>query len=248
MLAGFFSSIVRYAILTVTILAVLSQFGVQTTSLIAVLGAASLAIGLALQGTLSNLAAGVMLLIFRPFKVGEYVEVGGQAGTVNELTLFHTEMSTPDNVHIVMPNGSIWGQPIKNYSYHGTRRVDIVFNISYGDDINLAMKVIQDAIDAEPRCLKEPEPFIGVMGLGDYSVDIVMRAWTVNSDYWPVKFHLTKDIKERFDKSGVTIPFPTRTVLADSAGDANHAVNPKTQTAGGAGAPGDQDSEERSGE
>lgn len=219
MLQSFFGSIVRYLIIIATILAVLSEFGIQTTSLIAVLGAAGLAVGLALQGTLSNVAAGVMLLIFRPFRTGQYVEIGGIAGTVKELTLFFTELNTPDNVQIIVPNSGIWGQPLKNYSSYPTRRVDITFGISYGDDINKAMDIIRSVYEADPRSMKEPEPFLGVIGLNDSSVDIVMRLWVANADYWPAKFDITKKVKERFDAEGITIPFPSRTVyqVADAA-------------------------------
>ncbi|WP_420560834.1 mechanosensitive ion channel family protein [Tepidicaulis sp.] len=212
MLKNFFGAIVRYLVIIVTVLAVLGQFGIETTSLIAVLGAAGLAVGLALQGTLSNVAAGVMLLIFRPFRTGQYVEVGGIAGTVKELTLFTTELNTPDNVQIIVPNSSVWGQAIRNYNAYSTRRVDITFGISYGDDINKAMDIIKAEIAKDARILKDPEPFIAVLGLGESSVDIVTRSWTATGDYWPVKFDLTKAVKEEFDRGGITIPFPSRTV------------------------------------
>lgn len=212
MLKSFFGNIVRYLVLIFTVLAVLAKFGVQTASLIAVLGAAGLAVGLALQGTLSNVAAGVMLLIFRPFRTGHYVEVGGVAGTVKELTLFTTELATPDNVQIIVPNSDVWGQPITNYTYHPQRRLDMTFGISYDDDIGKAMEIIRRELEADKRCLSEPEPFIGVINLGDSSVDIVTRVWVMNANYWPAKFDLTRRIKERFDEGGITIPFPVRTV------------------------------------
>lgn len=212
MLQGFFGSIARYVVLITTILAVLGQFGIQTTSLIAVLGAAGLAVGLALQGTLSNVAAGVMLLIFRPFRAGHFVEVGGIAGTVKELSLFTTELATADNVQIIVPNSQVWGQAVRNYSFHATRRVDIIFRISYGDDIGKAMAAIRAVIDADPRCRKDPAPLIAVTALNASSVDIVLRVWTRTEDYWPVKFDTTRAVKERFDAEGITIPFPTQTV------------------------------------
>src|SRR5690554_1614521 len=190
MLKGFFGSIVRYLVLTFTLLAVLAKFGVQTASLIAVLGAAGLAVGLALQGTLANVAAGVMLLIIRPFRAGHYVEVGGIAGTVKSLSLFTTELSTPDNIQIIVPNSDIWGQAIKNYTFHPTRRLDITFGISYGDSIGKAMGIIKAEIAADARCLAEPEPFTGVLNLGESSVDVVMRVWVANSEYWNVRFDL----------------------------------------------------------
>ncbi|MEQ8266287.1 MAG: mechanosensitive ion channel [Parvibaculum sp.] len=217
MLQNFFGTIVWYLIIIFTVLAVLAKFGVQTASLIAVLGAAGLAVGLALQGTLANVAAGVMLLIIRPFRAGHYVEVGGIAGTVKELSLFTTELSTPDNVQIIVPNSDIWGQAIKNYTYHPTRRLDVNFGISYGDNIGKAMGIIKAEIAADARCLAEPEPFTGVLNLGDSSVDIVMRVWVTNSDYWDVRFDLMRKIKERFDEEGITIPFPARTVYTVSA-------------------------------
>lgn len=212
MLQGFFGNIARYVVLITTILAVLGQFGIQTTSLIAVLGAAGLAVGLALQGTLSNVAAGVMLLIFRPFRAGHFVEVGGIAGTVKELSLFTTELATADNVQIIVPNSQVWGQAVRNYSFHATRRVDIIFGISYGDDIGKAMAAIRAVIDADPRCRKDPAPLIAVTALSASSVDIVLRVWTRTEDYWPVKFDTTRAVKERLDAEGITIPFPTQTV------------------------------------
>jgi small conductance mechanosensitive channel len=217
MLLKFFGTIARYLVLTFTILAVLAEFGVQTASLIAVLGAAGLAVGLALQGTLSNVAAGVMLLIFRPFREGHYVEAGGVAGTVKQLSLFTTELATPDNVQIIVPNSDVWGQPITNYTYHPQRRLDMTFGISYSDNIGKAMDIIRAELEADERCLAEPEPFIGVINLGDSSVDIVTRVWVNNAQYWPTKFDLTRRIKERFDENGVTIPFPVRTVYNAAA-------------------------------
>lgn len=211
-LQGFFGSLVRYFLLGFTILAVLAKFGVQTTSLVAMIGAAGLAIGLALQGTLSNVAAGVMLLIFRPFRVGQYVEVGGFGGTVRELTLFTTELATPDNVQIIVPNASVWGQAVKNYSFHTTRRLDLVFGISYGDDIAKAISALREVVSEDKRILVDPEPLIAVNGLGQSSVDMLLRVWMHNADYWPVKFDLTRAAKERFDARGITIPFPTQTV------------------------------------
>ena len=163
-------------------------------------------------GMTTLLMLGVMLLIFRPFRTGQYVEIGGIAGTVKELTLFFTELNTPDNVQIIVPNSGVWGQPLKNYSSYPTRRVDITFGISYADDINKAMDIIRSVYEADPRSMKEPEPFLGVIALNDSSVDIVMRLWVANSDYWPTKFDITKKVKERFDAEGITIPFPCRTV------------------------------------
>lgn len=211
-LSSFFSSLVKYAVMAITIIAVLNQFGVETTSLVAVLGAAGLAIGLALQGTLSNVAAGVMLLIFRPLKVGDFVEAGGHAGTVKELNLFFTVMATGDNVRIIVPNSSIWGGSVKNFSANPTRRVDFTFGIGYGADIDKAMAAIRAIVDGDSRVHKDPEPFLVVGNLGDSSVDIITRVWVNSGDYWGVKFDVTKAVKERFDTDSIDIPYPTTTV------------------------------------
>jgi small conductance mechanosensitive channel len=211
-LRNFFVSLVRYVVLILTGLAVLSQFGVQTASLIAVFGAAGLAIGLALQGTLSNLAAGVMLLLFRPFKVGDYIEGGGTAGSVKELTLFTTELATPDNVQIIVPNGELWGSIIKNYSFHETRRVDFELGIGYGDDIGTAMAVVQEVLAADARVHAEPEAQVVVGALADSSVNLIVRVWCQAADYWNLKFDLTRRFKEAFDARDISIPFPQRDV------------------------------------
>ncbi len=211
-LARFFQSIVRYLVLILTVLAVLSQFGVQTASLITVLGAAGLAIGLALQGTLSNVAAGVMLLMFRPFKIGDYVEVGGVSGTVGAITLFVTEMDSPDNIHIVVPNAQVWGSAVKNYSYNPTRRCEIAVGIAYEDDIGKAIAAITSVIEADDRAFTDPAPLVAVTDLGDSSVNVTVRAWCNAGDRWPMMLDLTKNIKERLDQEGITIPYPQRTV------------------------------------
>lgn len=211
-LRSFFSSLAYYAIIVFTIIAVLSQFGVETTSFIAVLGAAGLAIGLALQGTLSNVAAGVMLLLFRPFKVGDYVEAGGLAGTVKSISLFVTELATPDNVQIIAPNSELWGSAIKNYSFHLTRRVDIVLGIAYEDEIDKALAAIVEEAKKDSRVLGDPEPMAAVTDLGDSSVNFTVRVWCNAADFWPLKFDLTKNLKNRMDAEGITIPYPQRTV------------------------------------
>jgi len=215
-LRKFFASIARYLVIIVTVLAVLSQFGIETTSLVAVLGAAGLAIGLAMQGTLSSVAAGVLLLIFRPYRVGDYVEIAGEAGTVEALALFVTELNTPDNIHIIIPNAEIWGGIVKNYSHNSTRRVDVVLGIDYGDDIDKAMAATRDIIASDSRIQSDPEPFMAVSELADSSVNIVIRVWCATSDYWPVKFDLTKALKERMDKENISIPFPQRVVHMQS--------------------------------
>jgi len=218
-LRGFFSSLAYYAVVIFTIIAVLSQFGVETTSFIAVLGAAGLAIGLALQGTLSNVAAGVMLLLFRPFKTGDYIEGGGLAGTVKNISLFVTELATPDNVQIIAPNSQLWGDAIKNYSFHPTRRVDIVLGIAYEDEIDKAIAAIVDEAQKDSRVHSDPAPMAAVTDLGDSSVNFTVRVWCNAGDYWPLKFDLTKNLKKRMDAEGITIPYPQRTLhtIAEAA-------------------------------
>lgn len=211
-LRHFLTSVVRYAVIVFTIIAVLERFGVETTSFIAILGAAGLAIGLAFQGTLSNIAAGVMLLIFRPFKVGQYVEAAGTAGTVERISLFVTELNTVDNVHIVIPNAQLWGSSVKNYSYNATRRVDIDVGIDYGDDIGKAFDVILGVAAADGRVNADPASAVMVTGLGASSVDLQLRVWCAAADYWGVRFDLTRAVKEALDAAGITIPFPQRTV------------------------------------
>jgi len=211
-LRGFFSSLAYYAVIIFTIIAVLAQFGVETTSFIAVVGAAGLAIGLALQGTLSNVAAGVMLLLFRPFKVGDYVEGGGLAGTVKSISLFVTEMATPDNVQVIVPNSQLWGSAIKNYSFHATRRVDIAIGIAYEDDIEKALASIVDESKKDSRVMADPAPMAAVTDLGDSSVNFTVRVWCNAGDFWDLKFDLTKNLKNRLDSEGITIPYPQRTV------------------------------------
>lgn len=208
----FMGALVKYLVLAFAVVATLQRFGVETTSFVAIVGAAGLAIGLALQGTLSNVAAGVMLLLFRPFKVGDYIEGAGTAGTVQSLTLFTTELATPDNVQIVVPNAHLWGTAIKNYSHHATRRVDLVVGISYGDDMDKAMGVIHKLAKADGRVCAEPEPFVAVAELADSSVNLVVRLWCKSADYWAIKFGMTKAIKEAFDAEGISIPFPQRDV------------------------------------
>lgn len=218
-LARFFVSAGRYTVLVITGLAVLSQFGVQMASLLVVLSTAGLAIGLALQGTLSNVAAGVMLLFFRPFKIGDYVEVAGHAGTVGSITLFTTELSTPDNVHIIVPNAQVWGASVINYSHHETRRLEIVVGIGYGDDIDKAIATISGLIDADDRALDDPAPLVAVIELGDSAVNLMVRVWSQASDRWDLKLDLTKRIKEALDDAGVAIPYPQRTVhIVNEAG------------------------------
>lgn len=212
------ASIVRYLVLIFTIIAVLSQFGVQTTSIIAVLGAAGIAIGLALQGTLSNVAAGVMILILRPFKVGDYVEAGGKGGTVREVGLFQTELATADNVFVSVPNSSITGGSILNYSRHDTRRIDIVVGIGYDADIDQAFDVLRNLAENDPRALRDPEIHLSVRELADSSVNIGLRFWVDASDYWPTLFDTNKAVKQALDAAGIEIPFPQRVVELKKGG------------------------------
>lgn len=212
MIRDFLSNTVRYIVLIFTLLAVLDRFGVETTSFVAILGATGLAIGLAMQGALSNVAAGVMLLFFRPFKVGDFIEGAGQSGTVKSVSLFLTYLNTPDNVEIILPNSQLWNAAIKNYSFNQTRRLDLLFGIGYDDDIDKAMGIIGAIIDADERCKKDPEPLIVVGDLGDSSVDIIVRVWCVGGDYWDLKWHMLKTVKQTFDKEGISIPYPQRDV------------------------------------
>lgn len=203
---------VRYIILIVTVLAMLAEFGIQTSSLIAVFGAVGLAIGLALQGTLSNVAAGFMLLLFRPFKIGDFIAAAGHSGTVRSLDLFVTELATPDNVQIIVPNAQIWGAAVVNYSFHDTRRADFVLGIDYGDDMDEAIRLVEQVIAADSRCMADPAPVVVVGELADNSVNLTIRVWCAAADYWDVKFDLTKAFKEAMDRAGISIPYPQRTV------------------------------------
>lgn len=211
-LGSFFASIAKYGILTFTLIAVLSRFGVETTSFVALLGALGLAIGLALQGTLGHIASGVMLIIFRPFKIGDFVDMAGVAGTVKAIGLFTTELATGDNVKVIVPNGAVWGDTIKNFSGNATRRVDMVMGIGYGSSIDLAIKTMGDIIGDDGRIHGDPEPFFAVSELADSSVNITVRVWVNAGDYWGVKFDLTKQFKEAFDREGIDIPFPQTVV------------------------------------
>lgn len=202
----------KVLILIVTVLAVLGQFGVETTSIVAVLGASALAIGLALQGTLSNIAAGVMLLILRPFKIGDAVSIGGTLGIVDAIGLFTTEMHSFDNIGISMPNSKVWGQEIQNLTKFDTRRVDMEFGISYTDDMDKAIKLIREVLEEDDRVLEEPVPLIAVSELGNSSVSIRVRPWTETANLWPLRYDIIKSVKEKFDANGVTIPFPQRDV------------------------------------
>lgn len=213
-LSSFLGRFAKYVILAVAFIAVLGQFGVQTASLLAVLGAAGLAIGLALQGTLSNIAAGTMLLVLRPFNVGDYIEFSGNGGTVTSLGLFGTELNTVDNRYVFAPNSSVWGSEIVNFSRNKQRRQDLSIGISYGSDINKAFKTIENVVSKEKRLITTSgkEPIIAVEAMADSSVNIKVRVWTKTDDYFPTQWDLLKAIKEELDKDGIDIPFPTRTL------------------------------------
>jgi small conductance mechanosensitive channel len=211
-LIPFFASMVYYVVLGFVLIAVLSLFGIETTSLIAVFGAAGLAVGLALQGTLSNFAAGVMLLIFRPIRVGDFVEVAGQAGTVAEISIFNTIMNTGDNVRITIPNAQVYGDTVKNYSFNDTRRIDLVMGIGYGDNIGTAISIIERVITGDERTLRDPAPTVAVAELADSSVNLVVRPWCKKEDYWALRWDLTRKLKEELEAGGCNIPFPQHDV------------------------------------
>ena len=211
-LVGFFSSMLYGAIAVFVAIAAIGKLGVQTTSFAAVIAAAGLAIGLALQGSLSNFASGVLLILFKPFVAGNVIKAGGEVGSVVEVGLLTTEMKSPDNVKIIMPNSAIMGGAITNISAHSTRRIDMVVGVGYGDDLNKAKQIMEDLLAADDRVLKDPAVTIAVSNLGDSSVDFVVRPWVNAADYWAVKFDFTKAVKEAFDAQGVSIPFPQRDV------------------------------------
>jgi small conductance mechanosensitive channel len=211
-LVPFIGGVTYYVILIAVLMAVLGIIGIQTASLLAVLGAAGLAVGLALQGTLSNVASGVMLLVFRPFQVGDYIEAGGTAGSVTSIGLFTTVLNTPDNVRIMVPNSSVYGQTIKNYAANDTRRNDMVIGISYDDDIGVAAETIKRVLAADERVLAEPEPVVAVAELGDSSVNLVVRPWCRKEDYWGLRFDMMRALKEQLEAAGCSIPYPQRDV------------------------------------
>lgn len=208
MLVGFIRSTVKTALLLLVAVAALDQVGVDTTSLIALIGAAGLAIGLSLQGTLQNLAAGVMLIVFRPFKTGDFIDAGGVMGVVEKIQIFNTVMRTGDNREIIVPNSAIYGGTITNYSARETRRVDMVFGIGYNDDIRKAREIIKNILDADDRVLSDPAPLIAVGELADSSVNFNVRPWCKSSDYWDVYFDTNERVKLAFDEANITIPYP----------------------------------------
>ena len=210
---SFLGSVARYGILALTIIFVLQNFGVQTTSLVALLGAAGLAIGLALQGVLSGVAAGIMLVIFRPIRVGDFVQINDKMGTVKDISIFTTELATVENVQLIIPNSEVWGNTITNYSTYDTRRAEWTFGVSYGANLADAERIIRETIMSDERSMSEPAPFIQVNNLGDFSVDFLVRVWVKSADYFQYQADIKRRVKEALDNGGVEIPFPTRTVL-----------------------------------
>lgn len=219
LIVTFAGNIFYVLLMFAVVLAAIGQLGIQTTSLIAVLGAAGLAIGLALQGSLANFAAGVMVVLFRPYRVGDYIEGGGVSGTVEEVQIFTTELSTPDNRKIIVPNGQMLSDAITNYSAHATRRVDLVVGVGYGDDIDTVRRVLEGVVADDARVLADPAPNIRIGSLGDSSVNWIVRPWVKAADYWDVYWEMTEEIKRRFDREGINIPFPQRDVHVYHHGD-----------------------------
>ncbi|MDE3238695.1 MAG: mechanosensitive ion channel [Paracoccaceae bacterium] len=216
-LFSFLGSILRYSVLTFTGLFVLNTFGIKTTSIVAVLGAAGLAIGLAVQGTLSNVAAGVMIILFRPFKLGDFVNVDGVSGTVKDITLNFIELATLENIQVIVPNAKVWGNTITNYATYDTRRIQWVFGVSYSTNLAHAEQVIRDTITSDPRAMTDPAFFIQVTNLNDSSVDFTVRCWTKTADAWAFQTDMTRKVKEAFDAAGIDIPFPTHTLIQNRA-------------------------------
>ena len=209
----FLGSVAKYVILAFVAIAVLNRFGVETTSIVALLGAAGLAVGLALQGAMSNLAAGVMLMVFRPYKVGDFIDAAGKFGKVDEITLFTTVLQTFDNQQIIIPNGQIWGDQIINHSHHPVRGVDMHFGVAYGEDIDRARAVIDKVLADHPHIRKDPAPFVEVETLNDSSVDFLVRPFCDGAHYFDVRYSLPEQVKKALDASGIEIPFPHRKVI-----------------------------------
>ncbi|PLX92210.1 MAG: mechanosensitive ion channel protein [Desulfuromonas sp.] len=209
-LIKFGKNMVYITLMIFVILAALGKLGIETTSFAAILAAAGLAIGLSLQGTLGNFASGVMLILFRPFKVGDFVEAGGVAGVIEEIQIFSTRMKSGDNKEITVPNGQIVGSTITNYSAKETRRIDMVIGVGYNDDLKKVRAVLEEILKKDQRVLEDPAPTIGLIELGESSVNFVVRPWVKTGDYWPALFDLQEEIKLRFDAEGISIPFPQR--------------------------------------
>ncbi|HJP39901.1 MAG: mechanosensitive ion channel [Gammaproteobacteria bacterium] len=211
-LQHFLGNMLYYTLMVAVIIATINKLGVQTTSLLAVVGAAGLAVGLALQGSLSNFASGIMIITFRPYRVGDFIDAGGVTGTVEELQIFTTIMKTPDNKRIIIPNSQIMSGEITNFSANPTRRVDLVAGCGYSDDIDKVRKVLQDIVASDDRILNDPAPAVALSELGDSSINFVVRPWVKSADYWAVHCDTLEQIKKRFDAEGFSIPFPQRDI------------------------------------
>jgi len=207
-LSKFFSNIIYGLLIVVVVLAALSNLGINTTSFVAILGAAGLAIGLAFKDTFANIGAGVLIVFFRPFKIGDFIQASGEMGTVEEINLFSTMMKTGDNKQVIIPNSSIVGGNITNFSTKDTRRVDFVFGIGYDDDLKLAKSTLEEIVSSDERSLDEPAPFVAVSELADSSVNFVVRVWVKSEDYWGVYFDTIEKVKLTFDEKGISIPYP----------------------------------------
>jgi len=205
-------AVIRYGIIVICAIMILNIFGVSTTSLIAVLGAAGVAVGLALKDTLGNIASGIVILLLGTFRRGEYIEFGSFSGTVKEINMFTTILETPDGIYISAPNSSIWGSPLKNYSRNGKRRMELSVGIAYSDSVDIAFEVMQGLIDCETRFLKDPAPQVILQSLEDSFVKITIRAWAANQDYWNIYWELNKSIKAKIEEAGLHIPFPQRDI------------------------------------
>jgi len=211
-LFGFLGNLAKYLILGIGIIFILNRFGIQTTSLAALVGAAGLAIGLALQGALKNLAAGVMIIMFRPFRQGDFIAAGSESGIVTEIQLFYTVLTTYDGLQIIVPNGDIWASSIINYSANATRMMDLTIGVAYNADLKKTQSILEAISTSDSRALSDPAPTIRVKALGDSSVDFTFRVWANSSDYWALQAEMLRKIKEEFDANDIGIPFPTRTL------------------------------------
>lgn len=218
-LISFGTNMIYYILMIAVVLASVQNIGFQTTSLVAVLGAAGLAVGLALQGSLSNFASGVLIIMFRPFRIGDFIMAGGEAGSVQEIGVLATTLHTPDNKKVIVPNSAIMASSITNVTANDTRRVDMTVGVSYSDDLDKVQNVILDVLNADERILKDPAPMVVVAELGDSSVNFNVRPWAKTSDFWGVFFDFQKAIKQRLDKEGVSIPFPQQDVHMHQVSD-----------------------------
>jgi small conductance mechanosensitive channel len=217
-LISFISSLINGIVKVLTVITVFSQVGIEMTSFIAILGAAGLAIGMAFSGTLSNFAGGVIILLLKPFKIGDYVESQGESGTVTDIQIFHTILLTPDNKTIILPNGAVSTGNITNYSTQDTRRVDFTFGFGYGEDLKLAKETVLEIVKSHPKVMKDPEPFVRLGSLGDSSVNLTVRIWSKKEDYWDIHFYVNEKVYETFDEvEGLSIPFPQMDVHVDQS-------------------------------